>query len=161
MLNGVYTEIPGFIAEVPPAARAQVPPPETFLSGLGQLNPQALVGTEGMQRLLTELTSKGIPKDLAQSLVAIITDAMKPALFSGIQEAFLIATFLLGLGLITTCFLTEIPLRKSNHAPAMAMAEGGAEGLGTIAEEEGREMAASGFLATELPADEEPELVPR
>ena len=103
---------------------------------------------------------------------------MKPALFGGIQLAFLFATILMGSGLIITAFLKEIPLRQSNQRPGAAMAEGGvpapelvaepvaqeyaASVLEPIAEEAGREYAASGVPGgSSLPARDEPQLVER
>lgn len=145
-------------ATVPAQAAQAMPDASTFLAGLGNLNPQALVGKEGLDRLTQELIAHGTPASFAPKLVAVITDAMKPALFAGIQEAFLIAAVLLALGLVVTLFLKEIPLRKTNQGGRMSgMSEGGAE---AGAQEAGREMAADGLPgASVVPARDEPQLV--
>ncbi|HEX8228173.1 MAG TPA: MDR family MFS transporter [Chloroflexia bacterium] len=128
---------------IPAAARGNMPPADTFLTGLSNLNPQILTSVEGIAQMKAQLIERGAPAAFVDQLMGIITEAMKPALFSGIQEAFFIASIMLGLGLVATFFLREIPLRKSNAARSMAtMAEGGAE---AVAEEAGKEMAASGM----------------
>lgn len=128
---------------VPAAVRGNVPGAETFLTGLSNLNPQILTSAEGMAQMKAQLLQHGTPAAFVDQIMSIITEAMKPALFSGIHESFLIASIMLGLGLVATLFLKEIPLRKSNAARSMAtMAEGGAE---AVAEEAGKEMAASGM----------------
>ena len=147
-------------ASLPGPAGSQMPPADTFLSGLSNLNPQVLVSSDGIASLKAQLVQHGTPATFADTLVKLIQDAMKPALFSGIQEAFLIGAIVVGLGLITTIFLKEIPLRKSNAGPAMAMAEGAGEGM--MAQEAGREMAADGMPGgTSLPSRDEPRLKPR
>ena len=136
---------------------------QQLLAGLGNLNPQVLVGKEGIAQLHAMLV-KFIPAQF-QSFVPGIQDAiltsMKPALFKGIQEAFLLGTVLLALGFLATFFLKEEPLRKTNQRPGMAMAEGGAESMQAEEIEAGREMAAGGMPATELAPEEEPELATR
>jgi EmrB/QacA subfamily drug resistance transporter len=128
---------------VPAAARASVPSADTFLTGLSNLNPQILTSVEGMAQMKAQLLQHGTPAAFVDPLMSVITSAMKPALFAGIHESFFIASIMLGLGLIATAFLKEIPLRRSNAARSMAsMAEGGAE---AVAEESGKEMAASGM----------------
>jgi hypothetical protein len=128
---------------VPAAARASVPGAETFLTGLSNLNPQILTSVEGMAQMKAQLIQHGAPAAMADQLMGVITSAMRPALFAGIHESFLIASIMLGLGLVATAFLKEVPLRKSNAGGAMAaMAEGGAE---AVAEESGKQMAASGM----------------
>lgn len=128
---------------VPAAARGSVPGAETLLTGLSNLNPQILTSVEGMAQMKAQLIEHGAPVAVVDQLMTVIMAAMRPALFSGIQESFLIASIMLGLGLVATFFLKEIPLRKSNAGGAMAsMAEGGAE---AAAEESGKQMAASGM----------------
>ncbi|MDQ3929549.1 MAG: MFS transporter, partial [Chloroflexota bacterium] len=125
----------------PPAGG--IPGPEAFLTGLSNLNPQILTSAEGMAQMKSQMVAQGVPGAIADQLMGVITSAMKPALFAGIQESFLIASIMLGLGLVATIFLKEIPLRRSNAARSMAaVAEGGAE---AVAEEAGKEMAASGM----------------
>ncbi|MDQ6693200.1 MAG: MFS transporter [Chloroflexota bacterium] len=144
-------------ATIPAAQAAAMPAPQTFLSTLTNLNPQVLVGAENLAKLKTQLISHGTPAAFADNLMKIITDSMKPALFSGIQEAFLIATVLLAAGIITTAFVKEIPLRKSNAGPSSGLAEGGFE---SAAEGAGREMAADGMPGgSVLPEEDEPRLV--
>ncbi len=140
---------------------AGVPPQfiKSLLSGLGNLNPQALVG-DGLKRLHDQLT-QFIPAQFASLIPKIegaIVSAMKPSLFYGIQDAFLIGAILLGVGLVATIFLKEIPLRKTNERPGAAMAEGGAGGWEGQAEEAGKELAASGVPASLIPARDEPTL---
>ena len=137
-------------ASAPAEAAVRMPSPETFLAGLTNLNPNVLVGAENLARLKAQLVANGTPAAFVDNLINLITGAMRPALFAGIQEAFLIGAVLVGIGLISTSFLKEIPLRKSNRGPAVAMAEGGHP-----FEESGKEMAASGMPATTLTAREE------
>ncbi len=128
---------------VPAAVRGNVPGAETFLNGLSNLNPQILTSVEGMAQMKAQLIQHGAPAAFVDQLMTVITTAMKPALFAGIHESFLIASIMLGLGLVGTAFLKEIPLRKSNAGRSMAaIAEGGAE---EVAEESGKQMAASGM----------------
>lgn len=128
---------------VPAAAGRNVPAAETFLTGLSNLNPQILTSTEGIAQMKAQLVQHGAPGAFADQLMSVIMTAMKPALFSGIQAAFLIASIMLGLGLVATFFLREIPFRTSNATrPVASMAEGGAE---EVAEEAGKQMAASGM----------------
>jgi EmrB/QacA subfamily drug resistance transporter len=138
-------------------------PIDQLIAGLSNVNPQALVSAEGLAQLKAQLLQMGTPEAFVNPLLNAITTAMKPALFGGIHEAFLIGTILVGMGFIITIFLKEIPLRKTNRGPApgAGMAEGGGESFALEAEEAGKEMAASGMPATEIPADEEPELVER
>lgn len=128
---------------VPAAARGNLPGADTFLTGLSNLNPQILTSVEGIAQMKAQLIAHGTPAAFVDQLMSIIMEAMKPALFSGIQESFLIASIMLGLGLVATFFLREVPLRKSNASRSMAsIAEGGAE---AVAEESGKQMAASGM----------------
>lgn len=154
------SELQKAVTNLGPQAASRIPV-DKLAQGLSNINPQSLVSAEGVNQLRAQLGTfmpEGTPSTAVDSLLKVIQDALKPALFSGIQEAFLIATFLLGAGLVTTIFLKEIPLRKSNRGGGMAsMGEGGAE---AIAEESGREMAASGMPGTQLGRDEEPVLRP-
>lgn len=144
---------------VPPAAQGQVPNASTFLAGLSNLNPQVLTSTEGIAQMKAQMIAQGLPAAFADQLMAVIMTAMKPALFSGIQEAFFIASIMLGLGLVATLFLKEIRLRKSNAGGSMAsIAEGGAE---AVAEERGKEMAASGMPGGTMVPSTDPPVVGR
>ena len=136
-------------ASAPAEAATLMPAPESFLANLSNLNPNVLVGAENLARLKTQLIENGTPAAFVDSLINVITGAMRPALFAGIQEAFLIGAVLLGVGLISTMFLKELPLRKSNK-PSLGMGEGE-----HALEERGKEMAASGMPATTLTAREE------
>jgi EmrB/QacA subfamily drug resistance transporter len=142
------------------ATTAGVPSQVTqgLLSFISNLSLQALGNPETLRTLFVEL-GKNLPADLVPMVQGALTASLKPALMAGIQESFLIGTLLLGVGLIATVFLKEIPLRKSNERPGMAMAEGGAPSVGQIAEMEGKEIMASGFPAGVVPARDEPELV--
>jgi EmrB/QacA subfamily drug resistance transporter len=155
--------IPGGPGGTPGGGTGGGSPIDQLIAGLSNVNPQALVSPEGLAQLKAQLIQMGTPEAFVNPLLNAITTAMKPALFGGIHEAFLIGTILVGIGFITTIFLKEIPLRKSNRGPApgAGMAEGGGENFAFEAEEAGREMAASGMPATEIPAEEEPELVER
>lgn len=144
---------------VPAAAQSHLPTASNLLLGLGNLNPQALTNPSTLAVIKTQLIAHGTPANFADQLLGVITGAMKPALFSGINEAFLIGAIMLALGLVATMFLKEIPLRRSNAGGGMAaMAEGGAEAMGV---EAGREMAASGMPAMTESPEEEPVLAPR
>lgn len=161
--NAFHDRFPGsftqsydaFRATAPPEAASRMPGADTFLVGLSNLNPQALVGQEGLDRLSKELVAHGTPEALVPSLIGVITEAMKPALFEGIQQAFLIATVLAGVGLLVTIFLKEIPLRKRNERPGPGTAEGGMP-----LEERGKELAASGLPGgTVIAPKDEPVIV--
>lgn len=147
-----------FKQTIPPQVASNVPAPETFLSSLSNLNPQVLVGKDNLAHLQTQLVQHGTPPQFAGTLLDLITKSMKPALFTGIQEAFLIGAVLMALGLVATIFLKEIPLRKTNERPGAAMAEGGAGGWEPQLEEAGKELVASGMPASSLPARDEPTL---
>jgi EmrB/QacA subfamily drug resistance transporter len=138
-------------------------PIDQLIAGLSNVNPQALVSAEGLARLKAQLIQLGTPETFVNPLLNAITTAMKPALFTGIQEAFLIGTILVGVGFVTTLFLKEIPLRKSNYGPApgAARAEGAGDDYSYVVEEAGKEIAESGMPATTLSEEEEAELVER
>jgi EmrB/QacA subfamily drug resistance transporter len=111
----LVSRIDSLKSTLPPQVAGQVDA-EKFASGLNNLNPQVLVSAEGTARLHDQLVNVfHVPAAFADQLITLIKDAMKPALFSGIQEAFLIGAVLLALGLVTTIFLREIPLRKTNE----------------------------------------------
>jgi hypothetical protein len=100
-----------------------------------------------------------VPQQFADTITQAVFTALKPALFGGINEAFLIGALLLATTLIGVLFLKEIPLRKSNMGAVSSMAEGGGpEGPGAFAELEeaarraGRELAVEGVPATTLPS---------
>jgi EmrB/QacA subfamily drug resistance transporter len=159
-------ELRNAASALPPAAQANIPL-DRLTAGLSNLNPQALVSAQGAEQLKTQLVAAGTPESFVGNLMNLIVTAMKPALFGGIQQAFLIGAVLLALGLVATFFLKEIPLRKTNQSPAAAMAEGGysGEGDGVEAEAErvavnaGKELAASGVPGgTNIPARNEPRL---
>ena len=142
---------------------------QQLLTGLGSnLNPQLLVGKAGLAQL-NQILTQFIPAQFSSFIPTIrdaIVAAMRPALFDGIQLAFQIGTVLLAAGFVATLFLKEIPLRRSNQRPSMAMAEGGAEGVEVEgfeaeAEEAGRELAASDMSGIPLTPEEEPDLVRR
>lgn len=135
---------------VPPQAATNMPNPESLLTNLSNLNPNVLVGAENLARLEAQLVANGTPAAFVDGLIGVITGAMRPALFAGIQSAFLIGAIVLGVGLLSTMFLTELPLRKSNKGPAIGMGEGE-----FVAEERGKEMATSGMPTTTLPARDE------
>jgi EmrB/QacA subfamily drug resistance transporter len=145
-------------AALPPQLAGQVDA-QRFASGLNNLNPQVLVSADGVAQLHNQLVNAyHVPAPFADTIINLIKDALKPALFSGIQEAFLIGTILLAVGLISTSFLKEIPLRKSNVRGGAL--EGAAEWtVAEEAEEVGKEMVAAGLPgASSLPADDEPRL---
>ncbi|HYP40563.1 MAG TPA: MDR family MFS transporter [Chloroflexia bacterium] len=143
------------VDKLPPQVASQIPV-DQLASGLSNVNPQALVSAEGLARLQAQLLEVGVPQAAITNVIDLITRAMRPALFGGIQQAFLIGAILLGIGLVTTVFLKELPLRKSNRPVSMGIAEGGGEGLEIAAAKSGKEMAASGMPGgTMVPAREE------
>jgi EmrB/QacA subfamily drug resistance transporter len=152
------------VAQLPPQVASRIPV-DQLAGGLSHANPQALVSTEGIQRLHDLLVNQiHVPEQNVGQAVDLIKEAMKPALFTGISEAFLIGTILLGAGLITTAFIKEIALRKTNErgGPGGPGGPDGRVGFEARAEEAGREMAAEGLPgASNIPAEDEPELVGR
>ncbi len=148
-----------------PADVAKNIPVDKLLAGFSHVSTQSLAtGGGGADALKAQLLQSGTPPSAVDTLATLINTAMKNSLFSGIQEAFLIGTILLGLGFVLTIFLKEIPLRKSNRAPlpGATMAEGGSGGLEYTVEEAGKEMAAEGLPgATELSPEEELDLIQR
>ena len=149
----------GLKASVPEQFRGNLPPAETITQNLSNLNPQALTSAEGLARMKTELVATGAPPAFVDQLISTITEAMKSPLFVGIQAAFLIGAVLFAVGLVTTSFLKEIPLRKT-HDFSPIMAEGGAPTPGEAAEKAGKEMLAGGLPgASNLPARDQPQLV--
>jgi hypothetical protein len=113
------------VAQLPPEAAGQIPV-EQLAAGLGNISPQALLSEGGAESLGAELIKNGVPDAFVGNVVDLIFRALKPALFGGIQTAFLIGAIMLAVGLVATIFLKEIPLRKGHMpGPAAAMAEGG------------------------------------
>jgi hypothetical protein len=165
--NQFHDRFPAEMAQqvnaLPPEAAARVPV-DQLVAGMSNMSTQGLVGSEGAARLSDQLVNQfHVPAQFAGQLVNLITEAMKPALFAGIQEAFLIGTVLFALATVTTAFLKELPLRKSNR--------GGPGGWGDVPGGSGpdgrrpdgrvgKEMAAEGLPgASNIPADDEPILV--
>jgi MFS family permease len=152
-----------FREEFSSRATAQGVPPQfadNLVAGLNNLNPQVLVGAEGAERLHQQLTTF-IPQQFAAMIPAIersIFDAMKPSLFTGIQEAFLIGTVVVAVGFVTTAFLKEIPLRKTN-APVGPAASSEQQGTGDGSAPGGLAALAEGYEP--VAEDEERELVAR
>jgi EmrB/QacA subfamily drug resistance transporter len=160
------------------APQAQTLDPDTILHGDGKsnpgiadLNPQLLVSDKGQKEMqdqfaLFAVKFGGATPEQAQqgaaNLVGVVREAMKPALYGGIQWAFLIAAIMLTIGLIATSFLPEIPLRKTHDFAPLAAGEGAPAAhapptIGDGAEEAGKEMAAGGMPGgTVLPAKDEP-----
>jgi len=151
--------------------------PQQLLQGVTNLDPQALVSPAGAAQVQAQLISHGVPAQFAPRIMGAIADSMKPALFSGIQQAFLIGAILLGVGLVATIFLPEIALRKSNEGqggpggPGVTDSPTGPSGNGVAkaetiddgwwdeAEEAGKELVASGLPGgSTLPARDEPVL---
>ena len=152
-------------ATIPPGQAEGMPPASAFLQGLSNLNPQLLTSNEGVAQVKTQLAANGVPQGFVDTLFNVITDAMKSPLFAGIQIAFLIGAVLFAIGLVTTSFLPEIPLRKTNEraAPAPGGDHAGATAADTAAAtatKAGKEMAAGGMPGgSSLPARDEPSLV--
>ncbi|MEO5951413.1 MAG: MDR family MFS transporter [Chloroflexia bacterium] len=133
-----------------PANVASQIPVDKLTVGLSNANPQSLLSAGAADALKAQLTQAGVPNDALGTVVDLIFKSMKPALFGGIQLAFIIGAILLAVGFVATIFLREIPLRKG-YAPSVAsMGEGGhspsgAEEFEKETAEAGRELAASGL----------------
>ena len=127
---------------------------DRLVQGLSNVNPQALLSPEGAAQLKEQLIGLGVPQQFADTVTQAVFTALKPALFGGINEAFLIGAILLATTLVAVFFLREIPLRKSNMGAMRSMAEGGEGGSGEIeadAVKAGRKLAAEGVPATTRP----------
>jgi EmrB/QacA subfamily drug resistance transporter len=126
---------------------------DQLVQGLSNVNPQALLSPEGATQMKAQLITMGVPQQFADTITQAVFTALKPALFGGINEAFLIGALLLATTLVAVVFLREIPLRKSNMGAMRSMGEGGEAGA---MEEEaimaGKELAVEGVPATTLPA---------
>lgn len=159
------TKYEAYKATLPAQAAAFMPPASGILQGISNLDPQVLTSAGGQKTLKENFVKFGAPEDAANQLVGVVVDSLRPPLFSGIQFAFLVATIMLALGLISTSFLKEIPLRKTNDFSAM-VGEGAPsghsppqDGREKVAVEAGKEMAGGGMPgATVLPAKGEPRL---
>lgn len=111
------------VSQLPPDV-AQNIPVGPLTAGLSSINPQALLSEGGAEALRQQLIGFGVPDAFVGNLTTIIFDAMKPALFGGIQTAFMIGAILLFIGFVATCFLRELPLRKGAGPSSASMAEG-------------------------------------
>jgi hypothetical protein len=132
---------------------------DRLVQGLSNVNPQALLSPEGAAQLNAQLIGMGVPEQFAGTVTQAVFAALKPALFGGINEAFLIGALLLATTLVGVLFLKEIPLRKSNMGAVSRLAEGGGEPgekgeLDVAALRAGRELAVEGVPATTLPPRE-------
>jgi hypothetical protein len=87
------------------------------------LTPQALVNPQAIEGIKQAISAR-VPAQLVNPIVDAIVGAMKPALATATTEAFLIGGVTLIAAIIATALLKEIPLRKSNERPGLAMAEG-------------------------------------
>jgi hypothetical protein len=95
------------MGQMPASLVAAVPPAQ--LSALAN-NPQALVSPEAQAGLKQTVDQLGQPGLFDQVLAGI-----RHALASSISEVFLIGAVIVGVGLIATFFLKEIPLRTHNR----------------------------------------------
>jgi EmrB/QacA subfamily drug resistance transporter len=133
---------------------------DRLVQGLSNVNPQALLSVEGETQLKAQLVGLGVPQQFVDTITEAVFTALKPALFGGINEAFLIGALLLATTLVAVFFVKEVPLRKSNMGAMRSMAEG-AEG-GEIEAEAitaGKALAIEGVPATTLPARDNRRLV--
>lgn len=138
-------ELQNQVNQLPPDVASQIPMAQ-LAAGLSNANPQSLLSEGARTALESQLVQQGVPQTFVGNLIDLIFNAMKPALFGGIQTAFLIGAIMLGIGLVATIFLKEIPLRKGfGPAPGASMAEGGHGSLGDEAAEAGQELAGSGL----------------
>lgn len=87
------------------------------------LTPQALVNPQAIEGIKQAIGAR-VPAQLVTPIVDAIVGAMKPALATATTEAFLIGGATLMIAIVATALLKEIPLRKSNERPGLAMAEG-------------------------------------
>jgi hypothetical protein len=113
--------------------------------------------------LKAQLVGLGVPPQFVDTITEAVFTALKPALFGGINEAFLIGALLLATTLVAVFFLKEVPLRKSNMGAMRSMAEGGGPDepgeLEVAARRAGKELAIEGVPATTLPARDNRRLV--
>lgn len=152
-------ELQKAVNDLGPQVSANIPVAQ-LASALSNINPQSLVSSAGADQLRAQLVKfmpSGAPANAVDTLMQVINKALKPALFSGIQEAFLIGAIMLFLGFVAAFFLKEIPLRKSTGRGS-AMAEGAPPTVSEELTEAGEEMAISGLPgATVLAEEEEPQ----
>ena len=161
--NQFHSQFPGelqkAVNDLGPQVSANIPVAQ-LASALSNINPQSLVSTQGADALRAQLAAfmpAGAPANAVDTLMQVINKALKPALFSGIQEAFLIGAVMLFLGFVAAWFLKEIPLRKGTGRGS-AMAEGAPPTVSEELIEAGDEMAISGLPgATTLAEEEEPQ----
>jgi hypothetical protein len=129
---------------------------DRLAAGLSNVNPQALLSAEGATQLKEQLIALGVPQQFAGNVTDAVFTAIKPALFGGINEAFLIGALLLATTLFAVFFLREVPLRKSNMGSMSSMAEGGGHGeageFEAAARRAAKELAVEGVPSTTLPA---------
>jgi EmrB/QacA subfamily drug resistance transporter len=136
---------------LPAPIQANMPPADVFLSNLSNVNPQLLTSAEGLAQLKAQLIAAGVPGNFVDQLINVIVEAMRAPLYAGIQTAFLIGAVLFGVGIITTWFLKEIPLRKTNDYSGMVV-EGGALPSGNAPEQASKELVPSGVpVSSTLP----------
>jgi EmrB/QacA subfamily drug resistance transporter len=140
------------VAALPANVAGQIPV-DQLAAGLSNASPQSLLSAGAADALKAQLAQAGVPNEALGFIVDLIIKAMKPALFGGIQMAFVIGAILLAVGFISTFFLREIPLRKGYVPSAASMGEGGHDSSGPRsaaeledeAAESGQELAASGL----------------
>lgn len=90
------------------------------------LTPQVLVNPAAIEKMKQGIAAAGTPPAFVDVAVQTILKAMKPALAAATTEAFLIGGVTLIIAVVATAFIKEIPLRKTNEHPGMAMMEGAA-----------------------------------
>ena len=112
--NQFHSQFPGelqkAVNDLGPQVSANIPVAQ-LASALSNINPQSLVSTQGADALRAQLSAfmpAGAPANAVDTLMQVINKALKPALFSGIQEAFLIGAVMLFLGFVAAWFLKEI-----------------------------------------------------
>jgi EmrB/QacA subfamily drug resistance transporter len=95
-----------------------------FSGLLSNLSPQALVSPDTITVIGQQLQAAGLPTSQISAILAAIQAPIKPALSAALTEAFLIGAIIVGVSVIATALIPEIPLRRGNvRAAAVEGAE--------------------------------------
>jgi EmrB/QacA subfamily drug resistance transporter len=95
-----------------------------FGAFFSNLSPQALVSPDTIAAIGQQLQAAGLPAAQISAFLTAIQAPIKPALAAAVTQAFLFGAIIVGVAVLATALIPEIPLRRSNvRAAAVEGAE--------------------------------------
>jgi len=85
-----------------------------FGAFFSNLSPQALISPDTIAAIGQQLQAAGVPAAQIGAILTAIQEPIKPALAAAVTQAFLIGAIIVGVAVLATALIPEIPLRRSN-----------------------------------------------